>query len=174
MNTADQNVFVLDTAFTRRFERIYVKIDFNRLNNLEDEKKAVYTGEIATFVGSKPLMEVFNETELGTSVAELDANGKLKRNWPTFAFLVNRLIDIINEHGGSDQISEDKKLGPFFVSENDLLTREAFLNKVVYYLKQDVFRYIEQYFDLSFQTIFDKFADESSDLFNLLVLGERH
>lgn len=172
MNTADQNVFVLDTAFSRRFERVYIKIDFDRLDTLVGARKNIYTGEGGIFGGDKHLTEVFKDTELASYVNELEAEKKLHRNWPTFALLANRLIDIINGRDGTEQISEDKKLGPFFVSEFDLSSREAFLNKVAYYLKQDVFRYVEQYFDLPFQTIFEKYTVTTGDLFALLKMGE--
>lgn len=172
MNTADQNVFVLDTAFSRRFERVYVRIDFNRLATMEaGAKKDVYTTEIPLFAGDKPLKEVFTDTNLSQAVDDLEAKGLLHRNWPTFATLVNRLIDLINDLDGTDQISEDKKLGPFFASETDLSSRETFLNKVVYYLKQDVFRYVEQYFDAPFQTIYDEYV-QSGDMFALLKTSE--
>lgn len=171
MNTADQNVFVLDTAFSRRFERVYVRIDFDRLKMLEGSKRDLYTCEIPLFAGDRSLTEVFKDAELSTTVNDLEAKGLLHRDWPTFALLVNSLIDIINDQEGMDQISEDKKLGPFFVSEADLSSREAFLNKVIYYLKQDVFRYVEQYFDMPFQIIYDQYLD-GGDLFTLLKMGE--
>lgn len=174
MNTADQNVFVLDTAFSRRFDREYVKIDFDRLATLEGEKKDLYTGNLPTFAGDKPLIDVLKDAELNERgfITDLEAKGKLKRSWPTFALLVNRLIDIINDRDGTDQISEDKKLGPFFVSETDLSSKEAFLNKVIYYLKQDVFRYADQYFDAPFQAIYDKYSVSTGDFFALLKMGE--
>jgi len=172
MNTADQNVFVLDTAFSRRFERVYVPIDFDRLYSMDEgPKKDLYLGETSVFAGTQPLTEVFKDTELADVVVDLDRKGLLHRNWPVFAILVNRLIDIVNSLDGVDQISEDKKLGPFFVSETDLSSRVAFLNKVVYYLKQDVFRYVDQYFDAPFQTIYDQYIG-GGDLFALLKMGE--
>lgn len=172
MNTADQNVFVLDTAFSRRFERVYVPIHFGRLSSLEaGAKKDLYLGEIPVFAGTQSLTEMFKDTGLETVVTELDARGLLHRNWPVFAILINRLIDVINSLDGTDQISEDKKLGPFFASETDLSSRAAFLNKVIYYLKQDVFRYVEQYFDAPFQTIYDQYVG-GGDLFALLKMGE--
>jgi len=172
MNTADQNVFVLDTAFTRRFDREYVRIDFDRLSSLEPSKKNIYMGEINIFTGELALTDLFSNTELAGVVANLKDIGQLKRNWSTFAILVNRLIDIVNDHEGTDQISEDKKLGPFFVSETDLLSKSSFVNKVVYYLKQDVFRYSEQYFNSPFQKLFDEYTKESGDMFALLKGGE--
>jgi hypothetical protein len=170
MNTADQNVFVLDTAFSRRFDREYVKIDFDRLKPLEPAKKNIYMGEIDVFSGDKALTDLFANTELAGDVGELKDIGQLKRNWSTFAILVNRLIDIVNKFEGTDQISEDKKLGPFFVSETDLLSKSSFVNKVIYYLKQDVFRYSEQYFNSPFQRMFDEYSKDTGDLFTLLLL----
>jgi len=172
MNTADQNVFVLDTAFTRRFDREYVRLDFDHLNSLEPSKKKAYMGEIEVFSGDKALTDLFANTELAGDISKLKDIGQLKRNWSTFAILVNRLIDIVNDFEGTDQISEDKKLGPFFVSETDLLSKSSFINKVVYYLKQDVFRYSEQYFNSPFQKMFDEYIKETGDLFTLLKGGE--
>jgi hypothetical protein len=172
MNTADQNVFVLDTAFSRRFERVYIRIDFDKLSTIDEARKLKYTSEGGIFEGSQPLEEVFENTELRTIVAELNSKGQLQRNWPTFALLVNHLIDIINDRDGMDQISEDKKLGPFFASETDLSSRKSFVNKVIFYLKQDVFRYVEQYFVMPYQKIYDEYAQNTSDLFTLLKVGD--
>lgn len=171
MNTADQNVFILDSAFKRRFHMKYVPISFTAIYT--DKELAGYLEETNVFESKKGelLIDIFNDTELAGLVKELDSEGKLKRNWPTFAKLVNATIDIINKNEG-DQISEDKKLGPFYVLEDEINDREKFADKVVYYLKQDVFKYIENYFIESYQVIYDRICDGEQDLFKLLVPGD--
>lgn len=161
MNTADQNVFVLDSAFKRRFSEEYTEIDFSKLTQELKETTAVFNG-------TTDLQHLFANTNLKNFVEKLAENNELNRDWPTFAKIVNYIIDDINEESGSEQISEDKKLGPFFVSVKDLESRKNFINKVLHYLKQDVFKYVDFYFTESYQTIHSKYINESADIFNLL------
>lgn len=161
MNTADQNVFVLDSAFKRRFSEEYTEIDFSKLTNELKEATAVFNG-------TTDLQQLFANTNLKNFVDKLAESGELNRDWPTFAKIVNYIIDDINEESGSEQISEDKKLGPFFVSVKDLENRKNFINKVLHYLKQDVFKYVDFYFTESYQTIHSKYINETADIFNLL------
>ncbi len=161
MNTADQNVFVLDSAFKRRFSEEYTEIDFSKLTKELKEATAVFNG-------TTDLQQLFADTNLKKFVDKLAESGDLKRDWPTFAQIVNYIIDDINEESGSEQISEDKKLGPFFVSVKDLENRKNFINKVLHYLKQDVFKYVDFYFTESYQTIHSKYIKETADIFNLL------
>ncbi len=179
MNTADQNVFVLDTAFKRRFRMEYVPIDFDSYYDNTGNIKPDCAGYLEN-------TEVFNsrstktdtegngaqkqvETELNnimgdelfkkvkTIVAEPD------RNWPTFAAYVNAKIDGINEM--EQKISEDKKLGPFFVDTDELNDRKAFADKVLYYLKQDVFKYEDNILDRSYEDIYTNFVKNGGDIF---------
>ena len=168
MNTADQNVFVLDSAFKRRFHMEYVPIEFTMFNN--DIKLKAYLDETEVFKGSNSLMDIFTGTELQGIVSEMDLAGTLKRNWSTFAILVNATIDIVNKNEG-EQISEDKKLGPFFVLLDELQSKSKFSDKVIYYLKQDVFKYIDTYFSKSYQTIYKDYIDGKIDIFKLLIPG---
>ncbi len=161
MNTADQNVFVLDSAFKRRFAEEYTEIDFTKLT---DDLKNTTT----VFEGTTDLKNLFSNTTLSNFVNQLDENGEIKRDWSTFAKIVNYIIDDINEESGSEQISEDKKLGPFFVTPKDLECRKNFINKVLHYLKQDVFKYVDFYFAESYQTIYTKYLNDSADVFTLL------
>lgn len=161
MNTADQNVFVLDSAFKRRFSEEYTEIDFSKLTKELKEATSVFSG-------TSELQQLFADTNLKKFVDKLAENGELNRDWPTFAKIVNYIIDDINEESGSEQISEDKKLGPFFVSVKDLENRKNFINKVLHYLKQDVFKYVDFYFTESYQTIHSKYIKETADIFNLL------
>ena len=167
MNTADENIFVLDSAFKRRFALEYTKINFD---NLPEEWSHPYD----TFAGSRPLNELFKGTALEDFVDQLYYEGKLSRDWPTFARLTNKIIDMINRKAISGpnpqlaRIAENKKLGPFFVAEADLCQKDTFLNKVVFYLKQDVFTYSDHYMTESFEEIYMKYVEDDADLFELL------
>ncbi len=167
MNTADENIFVLDSAFKRRFRLEYVKIDFDKM----PEK---WTVECDTFAGKTPLLILFMGTRLEKYVQSLDRAGKLKRNWPTFARLVNYLIDMVNSETIAQKrpelarIPENKKLGPFFVSAEEIMEPDYFINKVIFYLKQDVFTYSDHYMLDSYEEIYTKYVECRGDLFELL------
>lgn len=167
MNTADDNIFVLDSAFKRRFSLEYTKINFD---NLPEEWSHPYD----TFAGNRPLNALFKGTALEDYVDQLYYEGKLSRDWPTFARLTNKLIDMLNRKAISGpnpqlaRIAENKKLGPFFVAEADLCQKDTFLNKVVFYLKQDVFTYSDHYMTESFEEIYMKYVEDDADLFELL------
>lgn len=105
MNTADQNVFTLDTAFKRRWKMKSVKTDWSQCS-LADSS-----------IG-------------GTGVT-----------WRAFVETINELI--VNESVNSVG-SEDKRLGPFFVSEEDDLRAENFAEKVLMYLWTDAFKYARE------------------------------
>ncbi len=168
MNTADENIFILDSAFKRRFALDYVRIDFDKLP--ED-----WTKPYDTFAGRKPLTTLFQGSSLAPMVSNLYLENKLNRDWATFATLANELIDITNmdvKKSANPQlarIAENKKLGPFFVSVSDLKERENFINKVIFYLKQDVFPYSDRYMTESYEDIFMKYLKPDSDIFELLT-----
>lgn len=113
MNTSDQSLFPIDSAFKRRWDWQYVPIF--------DAKK--------------------NWT--------IEANGN-RYDWWSF-------LEKINERIGATTNSEDKKLGYFFckADENGIISAEKFVNKVIFYLWNDVFK------DYGFED--DIFKDENGD-----------
>lgn len=117
MNTSDQSLFPIDSAFKRRWEWKYMKI--------KNEGK-----------------------EWKIDVRLKDANGEEKLvDWWDFIRKVNDII-------ASMTSSADKQLGYFFCkadkktperanepnSENDLISVDTFVSKVLFYLWNDVFK----------------------------------
>lgn len=96
MNTSDQSLFPIDSAFKRRWEWEYIKI-------------------------TKPQ----------------DKNWKLENgtNWWDFLQKINAII-------ASMTSSADKQLGYFFCKPDngEIISNERFVNKVVFYLWNDVFK----------------------------------
>lgn len=142
MNTADQNVFVLDTAFRRRFRNLYMKIDFS-----EVEKNP--SGYLAT------IDKISKENIF-----------KGLYTWSEFATKINQTIDKINEESFS--IPDDKKFAPYFVDLGDVSSIEAFVGKVIHYLKSDVFKYTEDFMNLSFEEYYHKIVIENHDIFSII------
>ena len=102
MNTSDQSLFPMDSAFKRRWDWEYVPI--------KRSDKASYT--------------------IGVN----DVNGT-PYDWWTFLLKINKRIFEATQ-------SEDKKLGYFFAKPREGTTIEAdvFVNKVLFYLYNDVFK----------------------------------
>ena len=84
------------------------------------------------FDNSIPAFKSLNET---AKISVFDG----KHTWQEFAELINKKVDGTNASGLV--VSEDKKLGPFFVNESDVSSKQSFCDKVIYYLKNDVFKY---------------------------------
>lgn len=138
MNTADQNVFVMDSAFKRRFKMRYTPIVFDL---------------------TEPFLAKLN------SLSQSTLFGGAK-TWSDFAMEVNALIDKINKD--MIMISEDKKLGPYFVDEVDVSCKQAFCDKVIYYLKNDVFKYVDSVFYDSYEELYERIVDRGDDIFDCL------
>ena len=97
MNTSDQSLFPIDSAFKRRWDWVYIPIDthkedwYIKVNNIE-------------------------------------------YSWPSF-------LDKINDEVLSDETAEDKHLGFYFCkAEDNIITAEKFVSKVLFYLWNDVFK----------------------------------
>ncbi|MEZ8029988.1 AAA family ATPase [Enterovibrio norvegicus] len=109
MNSSDQAVMPLDTAFKRRWSFRYMKIDFEN-QDVSDQQFTVMTRE-----------------------------GLYKISWRNFAEkVINHLLKEL-------RIPEDRLLGPFFLSANELVdnqaANEALCGKLFVYLWDDVLRH---------------------------------
>lgn len=97
MNTSDQSLFPIDSAFKRRWDWKYIPIDTKK--------------------------ESWNITADG-----------INYSWSDFLEKINAKIEAATS-------SEDKMLGFYFCkAENGTLTAERFVNKVLFYLWNDVFK----------------------------------
>ncbi len=113
MNTSDQSLFPIDSAFKRRWKWEYVKIA---------DKKKDWKIKFAYNVG--------------------DEEKSQDRDWWKFIEQINKII-------ASMTSSADKQLGYFFckpdkkeddAEKNTIISEEAFVGKVVFYLWNDVFK----------------------------------
>lgn len=97
MNTSDQSLFPIDSAFKRRWEWKYIPI------NTEKENWTIKTNEGLY-------------------------------SWSSF-------LNKINFEIGDTTSSEDKKLGFYFCkAQNDIISTEKFVSKVLFYIYNDVFK----------------------------------
>ena len=144
MNTSDQSLFPIDSAFKRRWDWKYVPIREGKFKNGQPMKWKVKFTVPAHQAG-------------GQQVAAKD----YMYDWWECLKCVNKLIFKTTE-------SEDKKLGYFFVKpdgkskpdldDNDLISADRFVGKVIFYLWNDVFK------DYGIETIFKASdADKDSD-----------
>lgn len=128
MNTSDQNVFTLDTAFQRRWN---MKLIENSFENHEFKDKKIE----------------------GTNVT-----------WQKFCETINEEIIKRNQ---SNISSEDKRLGTYFVSKNDLENCDKFAEKVLKYLWDDAFKFSrDKIFEKEYNTLEEvvkDFKDKGSD-----------
>lgn len=135
MNTADQNVFTLDTAFQRRWNMRMIENNVNEADNA-------------------------NITIVDTEV-----------EWSRFNTVIN---DTILNSNISTLSSEDKRLGAYFITKNDLLEKDEnrFAEKVIKYLWDDAFKFAkDKLFDpnkKSLEQVIIHFTKEKgNDRFNI-------
>ena len=115
MNTSDQNVFTLDTAFKRRWHMKHIA------NNIDSCKYS-------------------NKAICGQNIT-----------WKDFVTEIN---NIIADEGAGAIGYEDKRLGAYFVTENELDSSELFADKILMYLWNDVFKYNQdRIFDTKYKTL---------------------
>lgn len=100
MNTSDQNVFTLDTAFQRRWNMKYIE---NDIDNADHANEKIENSEVT---------------------------------WAQFANVVNETLLENNAELGN---SEDKQLGAYFVTKEELAA-DKFPEKALKYLWDDAFK----------------------------------
>ena len=115
MNTSDQNVFTLDTAFQRRFSMQLIENKFDNSHSYKDNK-----------------------------ILDTDVS------WQTFCEAIN---EVITENSGEVSSMEDKRLGVYFVTKNELNDKKLFAYKVLKYLWDDVFKFDKNAFNSDFKTL---------------------
>ena len=143
MNTADQNVFTLDTAFKRRWTMRCIN------NDIDDC--------------------AFAEKEVCET----------KVTWKEFVTKINKLIIKENEKYLG---SEDKRIGAYFINENDLDDLDAFAEKVLMYLWNDAFKFSKKDvfdFDLlsnenTVENLIEKYKEVGFDIFIKKDLFEKN
>ena len=119
MNTSDQSLFPIDSAFKRRWDWIYIPI--------------CYEKTFTDIYGKKQVNRSYNfEIRIGGDIN--NHHGGKKYRWIEFLKKVNDKIYLLTE-------SEDKKMGNYFVDlpeDETVIDEIVFKNKVMFYLWNDV------------------------------------
>ena len=154
MNTSDQNVFTLDTAFKRRWRMHRIINEFNKSEEYDSKLASMYIP--------------------GSSYT-----------WEQFIITVNTAIMTKNPTGLN---SEDKKLGVYFATENELSmtpvnndkeAMDKFIEKVLLYIWDDVAKLdpslwfddkinsfdnlVKSYYDNKLRIFKDMFTDQNNE-----------
>lgn len=131
MNTADQGVFPIDTAFKRRWNFEYIGI---------------------------------NESESKNNKQVELADGRVI-SWNVLRRGINHKLGLMN-------INEDKMLGPFFLSKDNLEKNfdHAFKSKLLMYLYEDVIKHRrDEFFKngmYTYSTLLETYKTSGGDIFN--------
>ena len=137
MNTSDQNVFTLDTAFKRRWKMEYIR-------NIFDPNDKKY---------SKQLREAkIPNTEI---------------TWEQFVTEINKKI----ANDDSTINSEDKQMGMYFVTLEEVQNEKEFAEKILSYIWDDVAKIdIEEWFGniKSYDELLSSYEKNSVKVFNKL------
>ena len=159
MNTSDQSLFPIDSAFKRRWDWEYVPIT-------EGRDKA------GNPLGWKIAFQVPKKGEGGPDTTE-----SFEYDWWEFVQRVNEVI-------GDTTHSEDKKLGYFFVKpvekevvgvKKKVISAKRFLEKVVFYLWNDVFKDygLDKIFAKDGKPVaFHQFFDRITGAINVVLIKE--
>ena len=136
VNTSDQNVFVMDTAFKRRFEWEYVSAD------------PVKNGE-GEYINN-PMISYFKGKE------------QKQTEWKDFYQKLNQFI-VDNKYLG---LGEDKQIGPFFIEFESIDDTEEVKKKIKNKLLQYLWEDIQKTAYKSDVRLFDESIGTFSDLYS--------
>lgn len=142
VNTSDQNVFVMDTAFKRRFEFDYIP--------------------------TKITTEMVDKNNCNFIVKEAD--GDLRFTWVELINTLNHYIVTPTESGGLG-LSEDKQLGQFFIKFKDPVEKEYNFNQITGKLIQYLWHDIEK-ISYSENKIFNKNIIHFGELYDKAIKRE--
>lgn len=126
MNTSDQNVFILDNAFQRRWDMVLVKNEFGKAKTEEEQKN----------------VDQQKTAQIGDS----------QITWETFQKTINEKISHFSKENNFSSMI-DKRLGCWFVKavpdKNDangkyIITEDSFKNKILKYLWDDAFKFCHE------------------------------
>ncbi|GEM54272.1 hypothetical protein B0A58_13060 [Flavobacterium branchiophilum NBRC 15030 = ATCC 35035] len=111
MNTSDQSLFPMDSAFKRRWEWEYVPINYEKFNDDKKENKSFYF--------------------------QIDTENGSIYSWNDFIKKIN--ISHIKEN---QSLGMDKCIGNYFIKPeiDNKISLKQFINKVIFYLWNDVFK----------------------------------
>lgn len=138
LNNSEENNYFLDTAFKRRFNYTFLH-----------ESDPILNTDYILQLDNISKKKIFNE----------------KYSWSTFVSKVNIEIDKANKDFNT--IPESKKLSPYFVNLDDVNDKEQFCDKVIYYLKNDVFKYNENILNKNYDTLRNLFIN-GKDFFEIM------
>lgn len=139
MNTSDQNVFTLDTAFKRRWKMEYIKNVF-----ADNDKSKKLRNKLL------PLGEKYPNV-----------------TWENFVTKINK--HIISDTSGIN--GEDKQLGMYFVSVEEIDNQKEFAEKILSYLWEDVAKLNTSYWFgsiSSYDELLEAYNKNTLDVFNSL------
>ena len=139
MNTSDQNVFTLDTAFKRRWKKKYIK------NVFADNKE------------SKDLRDK----------VILDSKKYPNVTWGNFVEKINK--HILSDTSGIN--GEDKQLGMYFVTIEEIENSKEFAEKILSYLWEDVAKINPSYWFgsiSSYDELIELYEKSYLDVFNTI------
>ena len=145
MNTSDQSLFPMDSAFKRRWDWEFVPIRYSA-----DEAK-----------NDKDNFHTFTIT-----IGDKDKGNVSTYLWTDFLKNVNAKILSVTD-------SEDKQMGEYFIKKS--VDQKTFINKVMYYLwsevGKDMFGSTKPFFELPEKTEDGKDAEKKQFSFNELFKG---
>lgn len=153
MNTSDQNVYTLDSAFKRRWKMKYISNKFGLIKDSSDY-----------------------DLKLGSMIVPIK---NLSINWMDFISIINKAIIEEDVFGIN---SEDKQIGKYFVGSSDLITTDIyetnnfddaaknFAEKVLMYIWEDVskLRRTDWFRDdiKTFESLLDEYISSGVNVFS--------